>query len=95
MLTNYVPVSTLVDAARKIQRRPDDPKARLLLERALGEIDEAQRERDAYGEEIAEARDRYADDECEIDDEPLVSVADEGIWVSAWVWIAFPTEAED
>lgn len=38
--------------------------------------------------EIEAARDGYQDDDLEIDDDALVSHADEGYWVSAWVWIA-------
>lgn len=47
--------------------------------------------------EIEEARDNYATDECEIDDCPAVSEADNGVWVSAWVWVSTPefTEEED
>jgi hypothetical protein len=36
---------------------------------------------------ISEARETYCDDETEIDDEPLVSLGDDGGWVSAWVWV--------
>ena len=33
------------------------------------------------------ARER-ADNELEIDDDPLVSPADDGCWVAAWVWVS-------
>lgn len=33
------------------------------------------------------ARERYCDDDTEIDDEPATSVAETGIWVAAWVWV--------
>lgn len=43
---------------------------------------------------IAWARDNRADDDLEIDDEPNISHGagkenggDEGVWVSAWVWV--------
>lgn len=36
---------------------------------------------------IEAARSNYADDDCEIDAKPLLSVADGGVWVSAWVWV--------
>lgn len=36
---------------------------------------------------IDAARSNYCDDECEIDDKPLLSIADDGVWVSAWVWV--------
>jgi hypothetical protein len=57
--------------------------------------------RSDYAAQIAVARDVYAvDDDCEIDDEPLLSPAEhdggrgdgkggtiKGVWVNAWVWI--------
>lgn len=42
---------------------------------------------------ISKARDMYADDETEIDDNPAVSHADDGAWVAAWVWV--PAEESD
>lgn len=43
---------------------------------------------DQDGRYVSAAREIWADDECEIDDEPMVSPgADEGAWVSAWVWV--------
>ncbi|WP_143062010.1 hypothetical protein [Faunimonas pinastri] len=41
--------------------------------------------------EIAIARERYADDDLEIDDDPIVSNAENGVWVSAWVWVPSET----
>ncbi len=43
--------------------------------------------------EIQTARDNYANDDCEIDDDAMASRMDEskggdnGVWVAAWVWI--------
>jgi hypothetical protein len=39
---------------------------------------------------IASARKQYttSTDSLEIDDEPQVSIADGGAWVTAWVWVA-------
>jgi hypothetical protein len=40
---------------------------------------------------VEKARAEYAvgsDDNLEVDDGALLSVADEGTWVAAWVWIA-------
>jgi hypothetical protein len=39
---------------------------------------------------IAQARQQYATltSDFEIDDEPQVSIAENGAWVSAWVWVA-------
>lgn len=44
---------------------------------------------------IAIARHTYASnsaDDIEIDDEPAVSVADDGIWINAWVWVPNPVK---
>lgn len=38
----------------------------------------------AYREE---ARATYADDEIQIDADARVSIADDGAWVAAWVWV--------
>lgn len=44
----------------------------------------------ATPDEVAEARDQYADEELEIDEDALTSRADadDGLWVSAWVWLS-------
>lgn len=70
-----------VDGLIEIVKRWDQEKANL----------------DNFSGEIEEARDNYATDECEIDDCPAVSEADNGVWVSAWVWVSTPefTEEED
>ncbi len=47
-------------------------------------------ERSAHDLTIEAARSNYtwnADNDIEIDDTPLLSIADEGVWVSAWVWV--------
>lgn len=36
---------------------------------------------------ISEARDQYACDEIEVDDDARLSIGDNGLWVSAWLWI--------
>ena len=44
----------------------------------------------ATAELIKDARDRYAvgsDNDIEIDDNATMSQADNGTWISAWVWI--------
>ncbi len=43
----------------------------------------------------AMADDKYGTDDIEIDDEPATSVAEDGTWVSAWVWIEAPEEEDD
>lgn len=41
----------------------------------------------ASPEEIEAARNAYSDDDLEIDDDAAVSRADDGVWVSAWVFV--------
>jgi hypothetical protein len=43
---------------------------------------------------IEQAREDYAVDEIEIDDEPAVSAGDDGRWVQAWLWVT-NEEVED
>lgn len=52
-------------------------------------------EREQHADAIAEARKAYANDVLEIDDNPLLSIADSGVWVSAWVWVATSEMEED
>jgi hypothetical protein len=64
--------------------------ARNALRDAASKVDAAWVESQAFAEEIETARELYAmgsDDDVEIDDHPMLSVADEGVWVSAWVWV--------
>lgn len=37
---------------------------------------------------IERARERFSNSDLEIDDCPRVSVAGDGAWVAAWVWVA-------
>ena len=39
---------------------------------------------------IAQARKRYtiSTSDLEIDDEPQISIAEDGAWIGAWVWVA-------
>lgn len=41
------------------------------------------------------ARSNYADpsdNDIEVDDEPTLNIADDGVWVSAWVWVPIENE---
>lgn len=40
---------------------------------------------------IHRALELYGSDDCNIDEAPLISFANEGVWVSAWVWVPTPT----
>ena len=37
---------------------------------------------------IAAAKANYADGDCQVYDQPLLDIADGGIWVEAWVWVS-------
>ena len=41
---------------------------------------------------IARARTLYGTDDIEMDDNATLSVADDGVWVSAWVWLPGATK---
>ena len=47
----------------------------------------------ATPEQIRVATNVHANGECEIDDGALVSEADDGYWVQAWVWVSTPPES--
>lgn len=40
----------------------------------------------------AMARDTYGSDDCEIDDNAVVSRGDDGAFVQAWVWVPYPEQ---
>lgn len=46
----------------------------------------------ATPEEVERARDSYASEELQVDDNAAVIHADDGVWVAAWVWL--PREEE-
>lgn len=48
----------------------------------------AEQDQETYGDHIQAARERWAEDELEIDDAPEVSEGSDGCWVAAWVWIS-------
>lgn len=58
---------------------------------AIAELDEHK----ATPEEIAAARDAYATDELEIDDDAMTSRGDNGHWVQAWVWMYATADDDD
>lgn len=43
----------------------------------------------------AMARDQYWTDDCEIDDNAVVSRGDEGAFVAAWVWVRYPEQDDE
>ena len=61
------------------------------MEAAVAMCDELINERDAQCDAVEDARDMFESDDISIDDDPIVAVADDGVWVSAWLWV----EADD
>lgn len=41
---------------------------------------------------IAAAKANYADDDCQVHNQPLLDITDDGVWVEAWVWV--PTKED-
>ena len=80
----------------------DDPNFKLLNDRTKIDIMtirsrciDAAAEVEALLSVVEQARSTYCTDEIEIDDQPVLSVADGGVWVSAWVWVETPDEGND
>ena len=55
-------------------------------------LDEQDEGRDDHEFTIKAARDNYHDDDCVIDAKPLLSFAEDAVWVQAWVRV--PLEKE-
>ena len=91
------PLIELLQNRQHLDLHPDD---REMLEEALKACNEV-KEITATDEQRAAAEEIFCKgwgpfaDEIEIDDEASVSVADEGYWVSAWVWVPKPKEEVD
>jgi hypothetical protein len=92
VLIHFDAISRLIDAARLFHGKPNDSEAHTTLGRALDDIAVAEHERDSYCDSIAEARKCYADEDCQIDEETVVSVGEDGVWVNAWVLVDLPSE---
>ena len=37
---------------------------------------------------IAAAKANYADEDCQVHNQPLLDVTDDGVWVEAWMWVS-------
>jgi len=74
-----------------LARRATNPKNladRLDALVALKELlDDMTAVRETHATAVQAAQDEYNDDGIEIDDDPLLSVGDNGVWVSAWVYV--------
>lgn len=51
-------------------------------------------ERSTYAKEIATAQEDCNCDDIQVDDDPVLSVADTGVWVGAWVGVPIDDEQE-
>lgn len=86
MFVNYLPAARLLQAAKLAVNSPSAVSLEALsleIKAADAEIQQAE----ALDAEIEKAREIFETDDIEIDDSPAVSVADDGVWVSAWVWV--------
>ena len=86
----YGPAERLYQALKKASAQPEfthlEQEVVLECRAALAEAESVVASRLAYADEIAEAREQ-ATDELEIDDLPVLSEGEDGVWVSAWVWV--------
>lgn len=80
----FTPFQNLIIAARAVAA--GQPGAVDTLNAALRSVDESFRDQANAATHIETAR-KGATDDLEIDDDPMVSWADGGVWVNAWVWI--------
>ena len=87
---SYVPLQNLIIAARAaVEGRPTAAQE---LQAALRGIDQALQDQEDSTDVIRRAR-LLASDDLEIDDDPMVSIAEDGVWVSAWVWVSAEKDA--
>ena len=94
----YGPANRLYEAAfRRVTAVPgcEGAPANAELLAALKGCDAAIKEREIFAPQIAQAREESCCDDIEIDDDPVLSVADDGVWVSAWIWIPTPERAQE
>lgn len=68
----------------------EDPKFASIVQR----YDESVVHLIDYAREIELARVNTNDD-FEIDDNPIISAADDGVWVSSWIWVPIPEDDEE
>lgn len=95
MKTNILPIKQLIEAAIAMRGSPDKDSSHVKLYKALEEIERMGREQEQHADAIQRARDQYASDDVDFDDNPMVSVGEDGVWVSAWVWVPKPDAASD
>ncbi len=89
-------MTRLEELARRVVdawRGFDLPNALLDLQRGVEEVD---RMREVYADEIQAAQIDCNCDVVQVDNDAFISETDEGVWVSAWVFVSAPRdEGED
>jgi len=90
MLTLEVLARALVE---KLETMPDVPTGHYAHLKSWIEVTD--QERRDFPDIVEKAQDRHASDDVEVDDDPFLSIGDEGVWVSAWVWVPTPAEDDD
>ena len=94
--TTFDPLNELHATSKALAaalRAGSDPAPYLrAMEAAVAMCDELINERDAQRDAVYAARDMYEDDDISIDEDPIVAVVDDGVWVSAWLWMEVDDE---
>lgn len=88
---SFGPLQALYDAAKA----QPAPTPELLA--AIAGLDAQYAEVQEHEGTVASARSNYAEpsnDDVEVDDNPLVSVAVGGVWVNTWVWVATESDSD-
>lgn len=98
----FSPFRQLIYAARMLlpSQNHDSTRASVVenlrgLATALEAVEVAHVQVQQSADYIAFAREAYGSDECEIDEEPMVSMGVGGRWVSAWVWVSDADATEE
>lgn len=77
----------LESAARDVVRKWETGDLAAAVRELSAVLDGLEVDRVDYAEAIDVARRHTGTDEIEVDDDPLVSVGEDGTWVSAWVFV--------
>lgn len=92
--SNHVLALGIIANEAALSATPEGAELVTKAKDAVERYEKDRRDVEAYAAEIEEAR-QECNDDLEIDDTPLLSVADEGVWVSAWVYVKSVAEESD
>lgn len=95
MSGNFTPFTNLLKAAKaalaEMDKLPEGhPESYGALAKAIADAEGAIQYDETDRAIIEQARTQYerpSNDDLEIDDKPFLSHAEDGCWVSAWVWV--------